>query len=165
IEGLGIFVGKGNCHFCHLGPALTSGEFHNIGLGSRDWLDLADRGRFDGIPTVLADPFNGAGQWSDDPVAGTEKLVHLVQGAETMGQYKVPTLRNVALTAPYMHGGHFATLEEVVRYYSELDELTPWGHREDLMVQLDLTDAEIAAVVIFLESLTGDDLAGVATGP
>lgn len=165
IEGLQIFTGRGNCHFCHLGPNFTNGEFHNIGLGPRDWLETSDRGRFDGILPVLADPFNGAGAWSDDPVAGAEKLDHVAHTPETLGQFKVPTLRNVATRGSFMHGGHFESLEDVVRFYSALDEEPAWGHREDLMVPLDLTEAEIASVVAFLNALTGDDTAHIPTEP
>ena len=163
IEGLQIFTGRGNCHFCHLGPNFTNGEFHSIGLGERAWLDPGDRGRFDGIPKVLADPFNGTGPFSDDPVAGAEKLQHLAQTAETMGQFKVPTLRNVATRKRFMHGGQFETLEDVVGYYSAVDETPTWGHREEFMEPLDLTEAEVASVVAFLNALTGDDTADIPT--
>jgi cytochrome c peroxidase len=165
VEGLQLFVGRGNCHFCHLGPGLTNSEFHNIGLGPRDWLSASDRGRFDGIPVVLADPFNGAGAWSDDPAAGSEKLDPLWASAESLGQFKVPTLRNVRLVGPYFHGGQFDTLEEVVGYYNRLDETPTWGHREDLMRPLQLDAAGEAALVAFLDALTGDDLDAVATTP
>ena len=74
-------------------------------------------------------------------------------------RYKTPTLRNVALTAPYMHDGSLSSLEEVVRFYNR------GGHPHlllDPMIRpLHLTDAEVAALVAFLESLTGDNIAAI----
>jgi cytochrome c peroxidase len=155
IRGLTVFVGEGNCHFCHAGPRYTNNEFHNIGLGPRDWLSPDDTGRFDGITTLLESPFNGAGPYSDDPASAQTTLGYLTQTVEQLGQFKVPSLRNVASHPPYMHGGHFDTLTEVVTFYSELEEEPDWGHREDLMQPLELDDAGIADVVAFLEALSG----------
>ena len=70
------------------------------------------------------------------------------------GQFKTPSLRNVALTAPYMHDGRYATLREVVRHYSELDMERIHSHGEQLLRPLRLSDAEIDDLVAFLETLT-----------
>jgi cytochrome c peroxidase len=168
LVGAKIFAGEGKCHLCHLGANFTSGEFNDIGLEIREWMPKKDTGRYDGIPIVLNDPFNGAGAFSDDPAVGAEKLDHLAQTGQSLGQFKVPSLRNVALIAPYMHGGQFDDLDGVVDYDSTLDEvpeISSGGHREELLQVLDLTDDEKAAVVAFLESLTGDDGGDIATGP
>ena len=154
-RGLKTFAGIGNCHFCHAGANFTNNEFHNIGLGPRDWLRPDDTGRYDGLSTLLAAPFNGTGAFSDDPDAAEIVLNHLTQTPEQLGQFKVPSLRNVASHPPYMHGGHFETLTDVVSFYNELEEEPDWGHREDLMVPLELDDAGVADVVAFLEALTG----------
>ena len=79
----------------------------------------------------------------------------LLASAEQVGQFATPTLRNVALTAPYMHGGHFATLDEVIDFYNELEGVEAVGHRDDTLVELDLTDEEHDELVASLESLTG----------
>ncbi|MDP6933378.1 MAG: cytochrome c peroxidase, partial [Myxococcota bacterium] len=129
VEGLQLFLGEGQCHFCHSGPLFTNGEFHNIGLASRDGLDPADTGRFEGISSLLDNAFNGAGDYSDDPDWGSLKVDHLALAEEQLGQFKVPSLRTTAASPPYMHGGHFETLAEVVEYYSELDETPSIGHR------------------------------------
>lgn len=158
-RGALLFVGKALCTRCHSGPELTDREFHNLGLGSRDWIaDPKDGGRAGGAGQVLADMFNGKGEYSDAPDAPiNDKLTYLTQvGAELIGQFKTPSLRNVALTPPYMHSGHFATLAEVIRFYSELDESPTVGHREEVLEPLHLTDDEIADLVAFLESLTGE---------
>jgi cytochrome c peroxidase len=74
------------------------------------------------------------------------------------GMFKVPTLRNVALTAPYMHNGMFATLREVIEYYNDPDRHVSDSINRDAKLDkpLNLTEAEIDDLVAFLESLTDD---------
>jgi cytochrome c peroxidase len=71
-----------------------------------------------------------------------------------MGAFKAPTLRNIAVTAPYMHDGSVATLEEVVELYDRGGEQNPW--LDPKMVKLSLTDAEKKDLLAFLRSLEGD---------
>ncbi|HEY5718290.1 MAG TPA: hypothetical protein VIS52_07310 [Motiliproteus sp.] len=80
--------------------------------------------------------------------------------AET-GKFKVPTLRNIALTAPYMHNGVFETLEEVVACYNRRDVSDRWGAAEvssdvngDELGDLKLTSADEDALVAFLKTLS-----------
>ena len=71
------------------------------------------------------------------------------------GEFKVPSLRNVALTAPYMHNGSLATLVDVVRHYSELNVDRLHADGEVLLLKpLRLSAWESADLVAFLESLT-----------
>ena len=165
VAGLELYLGEGNCHFCHSGPSFSNHEFHNIGLATDPGQRLDDLGRYEGIPKLLDDPFNGVGEYSDDPGSSEVKLGYLALGDEQLGQFKVPSLRNVALSPPYMKAGQFATLEEVVHFYNELPEDPMFGHREDLMVELDWGDEEVAQMVAFLESLTGEPLPAELLGP
>ena len=157
-RGLDLFMGPASCNLCHFGPMFTNGAFHNIGLGVRDHLESGDLGRYEGIDLVRASVFNGSSRFSDDTETGAHKLDYLSQGTEHIGAFKAPSLRNVAETAPYMHGGHFEALEDVVRYYSELDETPPLGHREETLLPLDLSDGDVADLVAFLQALTGSPL-------
>jgi len=157
-RGLKLFLGEGNCTFCHSGPLFSNKAFHNIGLEDRDWLQPFDQGRYKGISDLLSHPFNGTSRFSDDRDTGALKIDHLVQGPEQLGAYKTASLRNLLDTAPYMHGGHFDTLTEVVEFYSELEELPSVGHRENFMEPLEWDDEQIADVVAFLESLQGAPL-------
>jgi len=156
-QGLKLFVGKGNCRFCHSGPSFSDGEFHNLGIPP-------SRGgptpfRFDAIPQVQRDPFNGKGPYSDDREAGTKKLDYLVNLPDSWGQVKTPGLRNVAKTGPYMHQGQFKTLEEVVVFYSLLQNVLQAGHHErTILLPLFLDKKEIAGLVDFLESLTDEQI-------
>ena len=167
-KGLRIFAGKGNCSVCHFGPTFTHGEFHEIGIpvfkkdGEVDW------GRYEGIKRVRATRFNLLGPYNDDPGAAPGTATrHVTLIPQAFEQFKVPTLRNVALTAPYMHNGHLATLADVVRHYSEIDPtLLHAAHRafdplapdatsaNSLLKPLKLSSIEISYVVAFLETLT-----------
>jgi cytochrome c peroxidase len=68
------------------------------------------------------------------------------------GAFKTPTLRNVALTAPYMHDGSEATLRDVVEFYNKGGAKNEWLSEE--IKALDLTEQEITALVAFMEALT-----------
>ena len=70
------------------------------------------------------------------------------------GAFKTPTLRNVALTAPYMHDGSQATLKQVVEYYNRGGIKNPWLSKE--IKPLNLTPTRIDDLVAFMEALTGD---------
>jgi len=69
-----------------------------------------------------------------------------------MSVFKVPTLRNIALTGPYMHDGSLITLDEVVRHYNSGGADHP--NKGTLIKPLNLTEIEIADLIAFLESLT-----------
>ena len=70
--------------------------------------------------------------------------------------YKTPSLRNVAITAPYMHDGGFPTLETVVDFYNKGGIDNP--DKTPLIVPLNLTQAEKTDLVAFLKTLTGDNI-------
>jgi len=155
-RGLSLFVGRANCVLCHSGPTLSDLQFHNLGLTPPAWMDPTDRGRYDGIIQLQYDPFNGAGNYSDAPEIGAQKISFIALDVERLGQFKTPTLRNVALSPPYMHGGQLASLEEVVAFYNEANQEPTVGHRDEVLVPLELTEQEKMDLVAFLETLTGD---------
>jgi cytochrome c peroxidase len=66
----------------------------------------------------------------------------------------VPGLRNVAQTAPYMHNGSLATLRDVVKHYSELNEERLHADGEKILRRLDLSEGEADDLVVFLETLS-----------
>ena len=161
-RGAKIFVGKGNCSVCHFGPSFTNGEFHEVGVPFMLGAGKVDPGRHGGIKRLQSDPFNLLGKHSDDASgASATKTRHVEMQHANFGQFKTPSLRNVALTAPYMHDGRLAALRDVVRHYSELDMERIHVHGEQLLRPLKLTPGESADLVAFLESL-GDPRAGEA---
>lgn len=158
-RGLALFVGKGNCHLCHQGPNLTDREFHNTRVPAHAEGDPYDPGRYDGLPAVQEQPFRGTSEWSDDPQFARTKLDYLVQTGHTFGEFKTPSLRNVTLTAPYMHQGQFETLREVLHHYSTLENALPvHQHAETILVPVGFTEQEISDVEAFLSALTDEAL-------
>ena len=166
-RGALLFFGRARCSQCHSGPLLGGQQFANAG-----------------VPQI------GPGVGASAPLDGG-------RGAQFPGQpfwqftFRVPPLRNVELTAPYMHDGAFATLEAVVHHYnnvgkalreydpSQLDARVRALYHGDqtttdallrsldgrLQQPLDLNETEIAQVVAFLKSLTDPaarDLSGIA---
>jgi len=131
-RGLMVFLDpqKGNCAVCHtIGEkhALFSDDrFHNIGIGADTRGNLADLGRFE-----------------------------VTKNEADKGAFRTPSLRNIALTAPYMHDGSLKTLKEIVDYYIGGGNTNPYLSKD--MKPLDhLSFAERKDLIAFLESLTGE---------
>lgn len=131
----------GNCGDCHLG-FLTSGDPNGFTGFHNNGLD-ADATLKDGLKSVTGNPFD-------------------------KGKFKAPGLRNIALTAPYMHDGRFGTLEEVLDHYNDhiqnsetLDVLILEASNEFLdpnqPVKLMLSDSEKKAIIAFLHTLTDQE--------
>lgn len=133
IKGMNVFRSfVARCAECHTPPLFTNQQIAVIGTPEPDGM-----------------PFDaGAGA-----KPGWEKL---------RGGFKVPTLRNIALTAPYMHSGRFATLEEATEFYSKgRGHAVPKG--EDLLLhwhiwEPKLTAEEVQQITAFLGSLTDESL-------
>lgn len=136
--GYELFTGKAGCSACHLvrehDALFTDQGFHNTGIGTRT---------------------EAPAEHATD--LGREAVTHEL--ADRF-KYRTPTLRNVARTPPYMHNGSLATLEEVVRFYNTGGFSNPG--LDPLIRPLGLTEEEVASLVAFLESLTGDNLEALA---
>ncbi|MDH3275651.1 MAG: cytochrome-c peroxidase, partial [Gammaproteobacteria bacterium] len=148
--GLRLFIGAANCTQCHNGPLLTNNEFHNTGVLSSPG-DLPDKGRVTGVQEALADPFNCLGEYSDDPLRQCAELRFVRTGSELVGAVRTPSLRNVALTSPYMHKGQLATLADVLQHYNEAPDAMI-GHNE--AKPLGLGARELQKLEAFLNTLT-----------
>jgi cytochrome c peroxidase len=155
-RGLKIFIGKGNCNVCHFGPQFTNGEFSDTGVPFFIAPGKVDPGRSEGIRKLKANAFNLLGRFNDDPARSTATGTrHVEPQHRNFGEFRVPGLRNVAQTAPYMHNGSLATIEDVVRHYSELNEDRLHADGERILRRLDLTAEEAADLAAFLRSLSG----------
>jgi cytochrome c peroxidase len=149
VAGLRLFVGKANCTQCHNGPRFTNEDFANTGIPNADGTDV---GRQLGGREVLQDEFNCLGRYSDARPEQCGELRSLRAGDEHARRaFKVPSLRNVAARAPYMHAGQLATLEAVVEHYDRAPE-APAGHTE--LRPLHLTAEERRQIVRFLGALS-----------
>ena len=167
IAGLKLFVGKAMCVTCHMGPLFTNYGFHNIGAPDPDMskpryrLPIVhlfvekpepDMGRYRGVRQSLVSEFNCLGEYSDAVKSDCSELVFAnTRHQDTLGAFKVPTLRNIADTAPYMHVGQFATLGEVLRHYND-PPVAPSGRSE--LIPLALTERELNQLEAFLHSLS-----------
>jgi cytochrome c peroxidase len=131
IRGLAIFEdpARGNCAVCHTintqYSLFTNGTFHNTGAGVNGEGEFTDLGRFKQTK-IEADK----------------------------GKFKTPTLRNVALSAPYMHDGSLKTLKDVVDFYAGGGNSNPYLDKD--MKPLHLSAQDRADLVAFLEALTGE---------
>ncbi|MFZ5863071.1 MAG: cytochrome-c peroxidase [Nitrospirota bacterium] len=123
-RGLTMFISKAACTQCHNGPNFTDSSFQNLGVPQEGPL-AEDHGRFE----VTKDP-------------------------KDKGAFKVPSLRNISMTAPYMHTGVFETLDEVVAFYNKGGG--SHSNKSPKIIPLNLTDAEQKDLVAFLNTLTGD---------
>lgn len=130
IRGLAVFKDptRGNCAACHtigLSFALfTDGQFHNTGEGVGDNEQLADLGRY-----------------------------NVTHAEGDKGAFKTPSLRDVAVTGPYMHDGKLKTLKDVVDFYAGEGNSNPYLDKR--MSAIHLTGQDRSDLVEFMKSLTG----------
>lgn len=133
--GLELFAGKAGCIACHAPPHFTAHDFLNTGIGFQ-----SEARRAAETPNAPAD-------------RGREEVTHK---REDRYKFRTPTLRNVELTAPYMHDGSIKTLEDVVAYYSTGGSADP--DKDPRIKPLGLADEEQRLLVAFLKSLTSQSL-------
>lgn len=165
VRGLALFNGKGRCVSCHTieqtQALFTDNRFHNIGVGFK---------RIRGKEAETAERFQKskrAGANVDVAVLTQQNVSELGRFAVTdniteVGAFKTPTLRNIDETAPYMHDGSLATLEDVIDFYNnggrddESDPLS--GFQSGGIRPLNLSDDEKRELVAFMKALTSPDL-------
>ena len=121
--GFDLFRGRAQCATCHGGPNFTDDRFHNTGVGQHAGA-ATDQGRY---------------------AVSHDERDH--------GAFKTPTLREVTLTAPYMHDGSLKTLEDVVDFYNKGGDRNPNLDRR--MRPLQLSADEKAQLVAFMKALSG----------
>jgi cytochrome c peroxidase len=157
LRGLQFFIGKGQCNTCHTGPMFTNGEFHDIGVPHFIDGKRVDGGRHEGIKKLTASKFNLTGPYNDDASRSTAiRTTHLKPEHRNFGEFKVPSLRNVGYTGPYMHSGEFRTLDDVLRHYSELNVDRLHADGENILKPLKLSKQESGDLLAFLQSLNMD---------
>jgi cytochrome c peroxidase len=161
VRGFQVFLQDGRCVSCHTieqdHALFTDNRFHNVGVGinriqdkvpqiAPKFLEAKARG-MDVDKAVLSDPSSSElGRF-----AVTDSL-------DELGAFKTPTLRNAAVTAPYMHDGSLATLRDVVVHYNN-GGVTNKGERVNDFLSggirpLNLTEDQISDLVAFMEALT-----------
>ena len=158
-QGLKLFIGRGSCIACHNGPNFSNGEFADVGIPHFVAPGQVDAGRYEDLQRLRANPYSQLGRHSDDAQRTDAQAMRLaVLEPRHWGEFKVPSLRNVAVTAPYMHNGSLPALRVVMLHYSTLDESRIHASAQPLLRPLRLAPQDIDALLAFLESLT--DAAG-----
>jgi cytochrome c peroxidase len=160
-RGLKLFIGKAACDSCHAGPTLSDEKYHNTAVAQDGAHTLKgpdfDPGRFTGIDVYLGSDFNSHGRYNDDP--SVDRTVGVAATNNLKGAFRTKSLRDVAMTAPYMHTGAIATLKDVVSFYNRGGDSTSYAGTRDALIQpLNLSEDEMNDLVAFLESLTGDPI-------
>ncbi|MEO5703064.1 MAG: cytochrome c peroxidase [Gammaproteobacteria bacterium] len=159
-RGLDLFRGKAKCSACHtIGPTsaiFTNNSFHNLGVG----FSKVEPRMYEIINTFRAAV--AAGKQVDELVLKEGDVSELGRvlvtitptelDTKAIGRFKTPTLRNIDLTAPYMHDGSLATLEDVINLYNQGNVKNP--RLDPLFKPLNLTDIEKADLVAFMKALT-----------
>jgi len=172
IRGFDLFIGQGRCVSCHTieqdHALFTDGRFHNIGVGINQIQQDIPR-----LTQAFLEAKNKGGQ-VDMLVLTDKKSSELGRFAVTdelsqIGAFKTPTLRNVELTAPYMHDGSLKTLKEVMAHYNNggvdqagepVNDFLSGGIRP-----LNLTDAQLDDLVAFMQALTSSSLSSKQAVP
>ncbi|MGR8939987.1 MAG: cytochrome c peroxidase [Gammaproteobacteria bacterium] len=160
-QGFKLFAGKAQCSGCHtINPKFalfTDNDFHNTGIGYAGAMNAANAKR-----RVQIAPGQFVEVDREVIAAVSETKSHdlgryeVTQKPEDRWKYKTPSLRNIGLTAPYMHDGSLQTLEEVVQFYNRGGEVNE--NLDPLIKPLGLSADEISALVGFLGSLTGSNI-------
>jgi cytochrome c peroxidase len=106
-------------------------------------------------PDFTADEFRNIGLFNGSSLNDSGRYL-ITRKQEDIGKFKVPGLRNVAVTAPYMHNGQFKTLREVIDYYNEPSKVINNAFNRDTILpqQLHLTEIEKQELESFLRALT-----------
>lgn len=141
LKGLEVFENEGRCASCHF---LTPASWSQPLLSDFGYDNL-------GVPS----------RGKKDPGLGGR-----TGNADELGQFRAPSLRNVALTAPYMHNGSIESLRDVMEFYNKRDaELDRWGPTDypetvnhDDLGKLELTDEQIANLVDLMDAFTDRSL-------
>ncbi|MDE0781113.1 MAG: c-type cytochrome, partial [Alphaproteobacteria bacterium] len=157
-RGLALFIGRGNCSICHSGPLFSNGKFYNAGVPYFVEPGRLDNGRHGGIKALQVSPFTLDGPYSDDTEkTGAWAVRQLVPHDSNLGTFRVPSLRNVAKTAPYMHNGSLQHLEDVARHYSNINMEHLHADDVTILFPLQLTEDEISDLITFLQTLSSED--------
>lgn len=147
LAGYELFTGKAGCSDCHTGGLLSDNEFYNTGVGT-DQSMLDDPERY----VTFRRFFRTLGTPNYRNLRNDTGLEAITLDEADRSKFRTPSLREVGRTAPYMHNGSLATLEDVVAFYND-----GGGADQTAGLQpLGLSDAEIGQLVAFLNSLSSE---------
>lgn len=159
--GFKLFSGKAGCSGCHQVNkqyALFSDNLlHNTGIGyQRSMAQKPQQASVLIAPGEQITIQSDSVAESSEPVASDLGLYEITENPADRWKYRTPTLRNIALTAPYMHDGSISTLAEIIEFYNQggIDNEL----RDPLVRPLNLSKEEASQLLAFLNALTGDNV-------
>jgi cytochrome c peroxidase len=160
-RGFELFTGKAGCVACHTvgqeSALFMDDQLHNTGIGYQQSMGITqDKQRVTVAPGVTIDIDRTIIDQVGEKPATDVGRYEVTQNPHDRWKYKTPSLRNVALTAPYMHNGSLSTLYEVVEFYDQGG--IPNKLLDPLIRPLGLTDQEKNDLVGFMQSLTGSNV-------
>jgi cytochrome c peroxidase len=163
VRGFALFTQRG-CSACHTQTADTAlfsdDLYHDTGVGYRAAMNARPPSQLRLAPGIVVPLASTALASIAAPVANDLGRYEVTLLPSDRWRFRTPTLRNVAVTAPYMHDGSLATLADVIDYYAAGG--VPHEGQDPLIKPFALTPGERADLVAFLESLTGDNVAALA---
>ena len=162
-KGFDVFMGKGNCASCHTVGKKTAlffdNKLHNTGIGYAESMGLLENkktrvqlapGKYVDVDNDIIKSVNQQKRMND------LGLYTITENPSHRWLFRTPTLRNISLTAPYMHNGEFASLDEVIDFYDK------GGVKNELLSpmikSLNLSSNEKKNLRLFLESLVGENI-------
>ncbi|NOR79411.1 MAG: photosynthetic protein synthase I [Methyloprofundus sp.] len=160
-RGFALFTGKAGCGACHLidkkFALFTDNKMHNTGVGFQESMQKTiTQQKIQVAPGIFITVDQQQLNAISEPKASDLGLYEITQNPADRWKYKTPSLRNVALTSPYMHNGSLATLTEVIEFYNRggvANEML-----DSRIKLLSLSAVEINELVEFLKSLTGSNV-------
>ena len=162
-RGFELFAGRAACTGCHPldSPLLSDGAFHNTGVGhaasmAPSTTRASGRQRVQVAPGAFLEVERSIIASVSAPRAADLGRYEITGDPQDRWRYRTPTLRNVALTAPYMHDGSLSSLSDVADFYDGGG--VPNEGLDPRIRPLGLSKRERRDLVAFLESLTGDDV-------
>jgi cytochrome c peroxidase len=159
-RGFELFTGKARCAVCHpvgdRDALFTDHAFHNTGIGWQRAVGRPEQTRVMLAPGIFAELDRRTVESFSEPPASDVGRYEITRDPRDRWAYKTPSLRNVALTAPYMHDGSLPTLETVIEFYDGGGIDNP--AKSPLLSRLGLTAEERSALVAFLKTLTGSGI-------
>jgi len=151
-RGFALYNGKANCIQCHNGPLASDQKFYSLGVPHSEAF------RNEPLAQITF-------RWEVYQKGVSEKiyrdadidhgLYYITKNPKDIGKFRTPSLRELKYTAPYMHNGTLATLEDVVHFYNRGGGDAP--NKSPLLKALGLSDADVKDLVAFLESLSMDE--------
>jgi cytochrome c peroxidase len=155
-RGLALFQGKANCVECHNGALFSDQKFYNLGVPRHDgWLE-------DGLKQItFRFELYAKGVTEEDyrTLKDDPGLYFRTKQKRDKGKFRTPSLRYTLYTAPYMHNGAFFGLDEVIDFYNEGGGTNDFAaNKTRILKPLGLTDDEKEDLLMFLESLSGEEI-------